>query len=450
MDIVWTIYFWALPLWTFLFIPFSTFYYEADDGLLLNPDGPKKSKLLQAICWTLGTVIVVGLIFFVTYLLFSDSSIPVQTYTAVPLSQSSPANTIYTSIPDVNGFQTGLLEDLDPGTATSYWATVKNNGEETITLKVGISTFFAALMAWLGWFLFAIFGGIGMSALPLDLIYAYKNRPRRMEAAEYAEAQMSLRERVNELVNIGELLKVERDGKSPAQRSKNPFNKDNRKEREAMNSFKSAVFLLEKDVEDFQACSNNSSNPLIPYFCLVGGILSFVITLLWLFHICVYVLPNEPIVPFLNTYFMWFDNWFPLFGVFSVAIFTIYMMFAAVKGCFKFGLRCACIQLHPMKVGKTYMSSMLFNCGLVLLCALPVVQFCATSFSTYARNSTIYQIFGVQVQNLDFFGWWWTKRIFTGIFLGWSVLCALYLICRPKDGPSSPEELKERLRSRNG
>ena len=71
MDIVWTIYFWAIPLWTFLLIPFSTFYYEADDGLLLNPDGPKKSKLLSALCWTLGTIIVVGIIFVTCYLLLS-------------------------------------------------------------------------------------------------------------------------------------------------------------------------------------------------------------------------------------------------------------------------------------------------------------------------------------------------------------------------------------------
>ena len=88
--------------------------------------------------------------------------------------------------------------------------------------------------------------------------------------------------------------------------------------------------------------------------------------------------------------------------------------------------------------------------GLLLLCALPVVQFATTAFADYARYTTINQIFGVQIENLKFFSWWWTSNIFVYIFMAFSVVSALYLMCKPRDTPPSGQELKDRLRSRRG
>ena len=327
----------------------------------------------------------------------------------------------------------------------------------TLEMQVGISTFFAALMAWLGWFLFAMFGGIGMASMPLDLLAVFKNRPKHMDAVEFAEAQKNLRDRVNELVDIGELIKIEREA-NPNMGNVggigNYMNAGKRKEarieRQALLEFKQGVFLLEQDVEEFKASTSNyeNYNPLKPYISLFLGICSIIISTVWIIHIIVYIIPNQPLHPFLNSYFAWFDKWFSLFGVLSVAIFTIYLLFAAVTGCFKFGLRVAFIQLHPMKLGKTYMSSFLFNVGLVCMCALPVVQFAAQAFSDYARDSTINQIFNVQIENLKFFGFWFTNKIFIYVFLGFFVLSFLYLLIRPKTSGPSSTRLRDRLRSR--
>jgi LMBR1 domain-containing protein 1 len=453
MELLWDVFFWLIPIWTFVLIPFATFYYESDDGLLLYPDGEKQSRIKQAVCWTLVTVLVMGSIFGAAFVLANETSIPVNQYETKSIGSAfdQARKPIFSSDASSVDFTANLLQNMteaDQSFAQGQGAKT----EEVISMRVGLSTFFAGLMAWLGWFLFAIFGGIGMSALPMDLIYAYKNRPRHMDAAEFAEAQMSLRGRVNELVGIGEMIKVEREGKQENSGSKNPFNKAARSERQAMNEFKQTVFLLEQDVEDFQACTTDyeNTNPLVPYLCVIAGVFSAIISLFWIVQIGIYVLPNPPLSMFLNTYFSWFDEVlnFALFGVISVSIFTVYMLLAAMKGCFKFGLRFACIQLHPMIIGKTYMSSFLFNIGLLLLCALPVVQFCSTAFSTYARNSTIFQIFGVQISNLAFFGWWWTNDIFIYVFLALTLLSAIYLCCKPRDGPPSAEELRDRLRSR--
>jgi len=286
----------------------------------------------------------------------------------------------------------------------------------------------------------------------------FKNRPRHLDAVEHAEVKKGLCENSTELVTIGESIKVEHE-KHPDVGYVGGFmdylNTDKRKqaqnERQTLLAFKQAVYILEQDVTDFRACTQDYKdyNPLRPYISLFLGIFSIIISLVWLIHIIVYVLPKYPWDPFLNKYFAWFDKWFSLFGTLSVAMFTIYLLFAAITGCFKFGLRVACMQLHPMVLGKTYMSSFLFNTGLVLLCALPVVQFSAQAFSDYARYTAINQIFNVQIYNLVFFGSWFTNRIFIYIFVVFFFLTCIYLLLRPKDSGVSGLELKKRLELRD-
>ena len=117
------------------------------------------------------------------------------------------------------------------------------------------------------------------------------------------------------------------------------------------------------------------------------------------------------------------------------------------KGAFKFGLRFMFLQIHPMKVGKTYMSSFMFNIGLVLLCALPAVQFSQEAFADYAAFAEIRQIFGVQVHNLQFFGWWFDNKVFIYAFMGFTILTSIYLACRPRDQAANGQALRDRLRA---
>lgn len=456
MELFWTIIYWFVPVWLFLLIPFSTFYYEADDGMLMagtSVGAKPNSRLKEAIKYELFVVIIFGLIFAMTYLFLNETSIPVREVDGP--SFASGATYFITENPDA-AFS---LEQLEPmGTADATVISLNTVYEElgVIALSVNASTFYAGLLAWLGWFFFAVFGAIGMAAMPLDLILAFIYRPRHMDAVEFAEAQMSLRDRVNELVDCGELLKLERDERAQNSGKKaGYFDKEARKkaaeEKKTLLQFKQAVYLLEEDVEDFQNCSANykNYNPLIPIGSLIAGICSFIISFFWVLHIILYMLPATPVTPFLNTYFMWFDKWFPLFGVLSVAIFSFYLLICAVKGCFKFGLRFLFFQVHPMKYNKTYMSSFLFNIGLVLLCALPVVQFSVSAFKDYARYTTINQVFNVQVQYLKFFGWFWRAQVFEYALLVIVLLTCIYLGCRPRDSSASNSlNLRDRLKQR--
>ncbi|GKY92917.1 hypothetical protein MPSEU_000260700 [Mayamaea pseudoterrestris] len=473
MEGMWNALFWMIPMWVFLLIPFMTFYYEADDGMIMagtsvNPEGKKQSKLCQALCYEFFVAAIALLFFGVAYAAMAETNIPVQEYQSPSykdlrsgLVQGYGPPVVYTISPYDTINATFSKSDLtEMGSADAHWQQPLKSTGYKMTLTVGVSTFYGGLMAWVGWFLFCLFGGIGLAALPLDLILTYQHRPKHMDAQEFAEAQQSLRVRVNELVEVGELLKIKREERAQAGLTGGPLGRfsldgDKRKaireDQQSVTEFKQAVYLMEEDVQDFKDATSNydNYNPLTPYIALLLGCVSTVISFFWFLHICIYVFPTPPLRPFLNAYFKWFDSWFPLFGVLSVAVFTSYLLVAALKGCFKFGIRFMFFQIHPMKPGKTYMSSFMFNIGLLLLCALPVVQFCQQAFAGYAANSNIRQMFGTQIQNLKFFGWWWRSKVFIYLFLIFFILATMYLCCKPKDKSADARLLRDRLRERS-
>ena len=454
MTLLWDIIYWAIPVWIFILIPLSTFYYEADDGMLMvgTSIGAKpNSRILEAIKYETFVLIIFGLIFTMSYLFLNETAIPVREVVGVTFD-SGPTFTITSTS---STFTTSMLEPMGNQDSVVLQGNIVDQTLNTVRLSTNPSVFYAGLMAWMGWFVFAIFGGVGLAAMPLDLILAFTDRPRHMDAVEFAEAQVILRDRVNELVNVGELLKLERE---EAQQNGGKVGwRQARKEaaelKKTMLQFKQAVYLLEEDAEDFANCTANykSYNPLLPYGYLLAGLCAFSISICWVLQVILYVLPPTPVTPFLNTLFWWLHtSVLSLIGVLAVAIYCLYLLICSVKGCFKFGLRFLFFQVHPMKLNKTYMSSFLFNIALILLCALPVVQFSVTAFQDYARYTTVNQVFNVQLQYLKFFGWFWQKNVFEFALLAMFLLTCIYLGCKPRDSSSGTDSvsLRDRLRSR--
>ena len=77
--------------------------------------------------------------------------------------------------------------------------------------------------------------------------------------------------------------------------------------------------------------------------------------------------------------------------------------------------------------------SFLFNVGLVLLCTLPVVQFCTQAFSGYARLTDAESIFGGQFRYLPGFRELWRYNVFVFTLLGFTLLSAIYFAAFPSD-----------------
>lgn len=467
MILLWEMFFVTVLIYLVVLIPFSVFFYEADDGTLMG--GPKQSRLKNALIWQSVVTFIVSIIFTVFFFLLSTTDIPVKEYDAPSLSGSAVFYTDDYTLVDPNmAFSKSMLDGLSLLDVVTNLRVVELDVSH-IEIQVNVITFFTAFLCFGGWLVFCIFGGVGLASIPIDLIMRYLNRPAFMDAADIAKVGLEINTRVNDLVEVGELIKVERerreeeakDSGKAGTNSKNSILKRffcggkkgkskrqaDKLDRQTILQFKQAVFLLENDVKEFQDASDayQAYNPLLVYMQLVLGVYSLILSLLWVVHIVVYVLPDPPWNPFLNVFVQWIDSCFPLFGVLAVAIFSLYLLAAGIMGCFKMGLRFLFFTLYPMKYGATYMSSFLFNIALVLLCSVPVVQFSVNAFADYARYTNIIQTFGVQIKNLQFFRFFFEAQIFENVLLLMTIWTAGYLILKPVDKPTNSLELRDRL-----
>jgi LMBR1 domain-containing protein 1 len=72
-----------------------------------------------------------------------------------------------------------------------------------------------------------------------------------------------------------------------------------------LHRFKQAVYFLKKDRDMlFTAHALKGGNPLWYFMKLFLGVIGTAISLSWLIHICIFVLPEEPFDPFLNNLFI--------------------------------------------------------------------------------------------------------------------------------------------------
>jgi len=292
-----------------------------------------------------------------------------------------------------------------------------------VSYRVSVILYIISMLTFIGVFLFILFGGIGMSALPIDLINGFKYRPRYMTAEEYKQGKLKVSARVTSLIEKGSKLKDKWAASGGRPRS--------RRDRATYNEFRADVFLLEEEWKRLDKSYNKGLGPrllavLWSWAQLVLGILSVIISILWVLQIILYLVLRPPPTPFLNTLFIVLDNAFGLFGTIAYGLFAFYLLWTVIKGNFKFGLKIPFIfEIHPMKVGETLMNSFLFNCVLLLLSSMAVVQFCTAAFALYSRDTSIDTIFNVGAKNLAgikyiwmYYFWAWIVLIFvSGAFL---------------------------------
>jgi LMBR1 domain-containing protein 1 len=441
MQFWWTV-FCFIAILLIIFIPAVTFYYEADDGMLLTGT-VTSSKFWAAVKWEIFIIICTLIVLLSAYFTAANVGIHVKQYTVDfnDLTQyniaARPGSSPYSFVP---------LSVLPADLAIS-----PTEHNKQIEFSVDFVAYMVALVGWIGWWVFSIACGVGLAALPFDFLLNYIHRPRQLPPATLAELELELQRRTSELLDQSIEFRRERGHFRESGASNREKRKHYMEDRVAMNKTVQMYFLLERDVELYNGCKNVrvGNNPLVPYVQLMVGLLTLVISILWECHIAAYVLVYPPKTNLLNELFEWFDIWFPMFGALCYALFCLYLLFCTLKGFFKVGLRMFCVKIHPMKVGATPVNAFLYNIAMILLCTIPVVHLCAISFSGYARYSEIYYIIGWQITYLHFFSHFHTSHVFIWILFLTCPLTGLYLIWKPKEtsGPSSAD-IMEDIKSR--
>lgn len=326
--------------------------------------------------------------------------------------------------------------------AVGYICTCGRSGgctrsSNTLRMDVTAIVFMAALLTFIGWFVFSIWAGIGLIALPMDLIYAYRNRPKMLTVSEARNIRKTIMKKSEELIKIGDEMATRLIDALEAARGGGQKRKAQREHKADLARFRLLVDQIENDLDDFQlgdpANYKQHYNPLVPYFKLLAGVFSIIVSLLWFIQVVIYMLPTPAVHPFLNTYLVMLDAFFPLLGTLTIGGMAIYLLLCASVGAAKFGTRFFLIDVHPLEPGKTLLNSFMFNVQLVLLCVLPTVQFSTQAFSQYARYTEADVLFGTQMRYIQGFRFFWQYNVFIFILIIFAGLSLIYFSIWPSD-----------------
>lgn len=402
LELVWLIFYMVVAGLCIAVIPFTMFYYESQD-----PD--------EGICYQIKW----GLIY--TILMIACAALTIGLMWAFIRN----AEIDYTLL-------TSGISDTPDFTCTDASCT---GSAEILSIEVSLVVYIIAIFSLAGWLVFTVFGGIGLVALPLDMILSFVTRPKRMDFRQYCEGKRILKNRADELAQAGDELK-KIGGKNNAKKVVRQYN-----------AFKQAVILLEQDFNKLElAFKEGGGNPWIHAFNLIFGIIFAGVAISWLIHIIVYMAFDPPLTDFLNIIFIECDKVFALFGVLFYGLWTFYLLLAIIKGNVKVGMNLVIFTLHPMKAHDTLMGSFLFNVGIILLGSITITQFVTNAFSAYARGTAVNGLFTVYVTNLQ--GIKYIFRYLPFVFFGFSILSILLIFICHKSR-SRENELHNLIRTKN-
>ena len=408
MDTIYTIVYISIAVFAFVILPLLTAIYESD------PDDTCASRLLGTFCFFISSLIVVALAFLIFYALFHTATIPVNTQTIM--------------IDKLEGSTTDFPKELNLGDETTK--------DKDMNVKVSFAVFAIGFLCFISYFLFTIFGGIGLFALPMDMIYAFCSRPQKLDKNVIDSMKKEIVETAAELKELA--LKVKQLEEAGADK-KMFFSSEKREYNELFNKLKVGYSCMTDEYELVNVQNLISGKTILEaYLNLFGGILCLLVTALWIFQIFVYVIcrkDGKALYQGLNVLLVFLTEKnisFVAIGIFSVM--CMYLLLCTMKGNLKFGVRFFILgSIHPMKKNQTYMNSILFNISLIMLASVSVNQFCLKAFNEYAASTDFDIIFTGQVKYLPFFTFFDKYHIFEIALCAIIVLTFVYLIISPSD-----------------
>ncbi|XP_021906277.1 LIMR family protein At5g01460 [Carica papaya] len=364
----------------FFIIPFAMFYYEGDQ------DKSVGKRIKSALLWVVTTAIVCALVLGILYGLIGKVD-----FTVRHLSSAT------TSFPTTWEFSS-TRPCISSGSGQCSAFAASPSSEKTWTMRTTFPEYVVALATIVGSVLFSIFGGVGIACLPLGLIFSFIRRPKAViTRSQYIKEATELGKKARELKKAADALHQEERGGAKG-----------RKWRKNVKSVEKELLQLEEDVKLLEEMYPQGEKAetawaltVLGYLAkLVLGILGLIVSVAWVAHIIIYLLVDPPLSPLLNEVFIKLDDVWGLLGTAAFAFFCFYLLLAVIAGAMMLGLRLVFITIHPMKWGATLMNSFLFNVGLILLCSISVIQFCATAFGYYAQATAAQEIFGHTLQSL--------------------------------------------------
>jgi LMBR1 domain-containing protein 1 len=166
MDLLWLIVFLSIIIFIVVLLPFAIYFYEADDG---EDDPTGNRQVMEALKMEAATVIAAVVFIIVLFVTVSKSHIPMRALEVNSMSATK-----------------GFHAYVDGATLSAEEITVASaivHQSIKVTLDVSFPVYTIGLTSFVGWFGFSIFCGIGLIALPLDLMLCDRTIRMPMEVS---------------------------------------------------------------------------------------------------------------------------------------------------------------------------------------------------------------------------------------------------------------------------
>ena len=412
MKLFWFIIFIITLVYILIIFPISSSLYETQD------DWTACEKIKHSLCFFIIMIIFFIAITGILYATIGKTSIPIK---KIEYNENCDFNNI-------------ILNSDKVISSFNIKCDIKKE-DESLELNVNIIIYSMAVLTFLSWIIFALFGGIGLASVPLDFFVSFKSRPRIITDESIKDRKKILFDEIVELRQMGDRLN-ELETKGAAK--KFFWSKEKREYNRLKNEFTSRFSLVKKEFDILNKKNYIGENcAAVFYYLLIPlGILSTILSLLWLIQfVCSYFYIHKdgrPGYPFLSLMLIYFqDNDISFLSFFFFSLLTLYLLFCVLKGNFQFGVRIFCCwAVHPMEKGRTYMNSFLFNISLVLLGSMAITQFVTDCLCDYVAFTDVDALFNTLIKNLKFFKYFYRNHVFQYIYFGIFVLSFFYMICQ--------------------
>ena len=210
MEELWYAVYMSMFLMVVVVVPWTFFFYEQEE------EDTTRTKAKSASLWVTGVVAGLAIILGLCYAYLGFVELPVtslksgfSTLAAAPITSASRC-----IIADAaNGMTSaGYACDATGGVTTEEWE-----------VRTTFPVYVIAMSSIAAWFLLMVFGGVGMAAIPIDLLKAYVGRPRKViTKSEYTRIAGKIAEATKAvMVETREVQRMERGaGKSRTTRKK--------------------------------------------------------------------------------------------------------------------------------------------------------------------------------------------------------------------------------------
>ena len=159
-------------------------------------------------------------------------------------------------------------------------------------------------MTFIGFWIFLLFVGVGISAVPIDLIISFRRRPKKLSENQFNNRRNQLLKHVKGLRQEGKRLETIKEAVDKGKgwkgwKERRTFGRD-------LTKFEARCLIAEQEFIVLEKVTKLSKvEPWLYYLKAIAGILLIVLSFIWFVHIFLFVLirpRGNPVHPFLNDF----------------------------------------------------------------------------------------------------------------------------------------------------